>query len=178
MRAWTARLGELGDVFPFDYPYMLAKRRAPDPLEILIQAHGAAVDRAAQQFPGRETVLIGKSMGGRIGCHLATRRAVARVVCFGYPLRGQGPNGKLRDAVLRELTTPILFIQGTRDPLCPLELLADVRQAMRAPNELHVVEHGNHSLEVSKGELKRSGRTQADVNREILSVIRAFVSSA
>jgi predicted alpha/beta-hydrolase family hydrolase len=99
-------------------------------------------------------------------------------VCFGYPLKGQGANGKLRDAVLRELTTPILFVQGTRDPLCPLELLANVRQQMRAPNELHVVEHGNHSLEVTRGELKRSGRTQADVDREILSAIRAFVQSA
>jgi len=40
---------------------------------------------------------------------------------------------KLRDKVLRELTTPILFVQGTHDSLCPLDLLADVRRMMSAP---------------------------------------------
>ena len=38
-----------------------------------------------------------------------------------------GDQAKLRDEVLLALKTPILFAQGTRDPLCPLHLLENVR---------------------------------------------------
>ncbi len=76
------------------------------------------------------------------------------LVCFGYPLCGGGDPTKLRDQVLREITTPILFVQGTRDPLCPLELLESVRTQMRAANQLHVVEGGDHSLLVTKSRLR------------------------
>ncbi len=33
--------------------------------------------------------------------------------------------------------TPILFVQGTGDALCPLDVLVRVRGEMRAANELH-----------------------------------------
>ena len=69
-------------------------------------------------------------MGGRVGCHVALVDPVQAVICFGYPLCGAGDRTKLRDQVLLELKVPILFVQGTRDPLCPLELLEDVRKRM------------------------------------------------
>jgi predicted alpha/beta-hydrolase family hydrolase len=100
---------------------------------------------------------------------------VTALVCLGYPLCGGGDPGKLRDQVLREIRTPVLFVQGTRDPLCPLPVLERVRTEMVAPNEVHVVNGGDHSLGVTKSELKASGKTQDDVNREILQRIREFV---
>src|SRR5205823_6277167 len=99
-------------------------------------------------------VLVGKSMGSRIGCHVATTDRASALVCLGYPLRAQG-SGKIRDEVLLALKTPILFVQGTRDPLCPLELLSEVRERMTAENALHVVEGGDHSLLVTKTGLER-----------------------
>jgi len=76
-------------------------------------------------------------------------RPIAGLVCLGYPLQS-GATGALRDQVLLGLRTPILFVQGTRDPLCPLDKLAAVRPRMTAPNQLFVVEGGDHSLEVSR----------------------------
>src|SRR5205814_1533898 len=111
---------------------------------------------------------IGKSMGGRIGCHVALEEDVAGVVCLGYPLCGAGDRTKLRDKVLRALTTPILFVQGTRDSLCPLDLLEKVRAEMKAPNVLHVVEGGDHSLRVPKSQLQGTSKTQQDINQQIL----------
>ena len=64
----------------------------------------------------------------------------------------------MRDEVLLALRTPILFVQGTRDPLCPLDALAAVRARMTARSELLIVEGGNHSLDVPRG---RSGRASA-----------------
>lgn len=171
MRGWTRRLAALGAVHTFDYPYARLGRKRPDPLPALVAAHAEAADALAGTKA--TTVYLGKSMGGRIGCHLALARPPAALVCFGYPLRA--PSGKTRDAVLLELTTPILFLQGTRDPLCPLELLADVRARMRAPNELVVVDEGDHSLVATRTWCKRQGKSQDDVDGALLSAIAGFL---
>ncbi len=113
-------------------------------------------------------------MGGRIGCHLSLEEKVDGLVCFGYPLCGGGDAKKLRDRVLRDLRTPVLFIQGTRDPLCPLDLLAQIRPAMPAPNALHIVEGGDHSLLVGKRALAAAGKSQDEFDREILAAIARF----
>jgi predicted alpha/beta-hydrolase family hydrolase len=120
--------------------------------------------------------LIGKSMGGRIGCHVALEEEVAGVICLGYPLCGAGDPAKLRDKVLRQLRTPILFVQGTRDLLCPLDLLEQVRAGMTAVNFLHIVDQGDHSLRVATRRLQANGETQDDVDRRVLEAIAAFVS--
>jgi predicted alpha/beta-hydrolase family hydrolase len=176
MRHWAELLRTIGVVSAFDYPYMIERRKRPDPLPRLIDSHREALRQLEQSNDGR-VVLIGKSMGSRIGCHVALEEAVTALVCLGYPLCGGGDPGKLRDRVLRDIRTPILFVQGTRDPLCPLPLLDRVRAEMVAPNELHVVEGGDHSLRASKGQLKASGETQDDVDSRILRSIREFVEA-
>jgi uncharacterized protein len=176
MLHWTALLRTIGVVWAFDYPYRVQGGKRPDPLPTLIAAHRAALDKARQSHIG-PIILIGKSMGGRIGCHVALEETVAGVVCFGYPLCGAGDRTKLRAAVLRKLTTPILFVQGTRDSLCPLDMLAPVRQEIPAPNEIYIVEGGDHSLLVTKTQLKSSGETQEAVDHRILRAIQQFVNN-
>jgi len=174
MRDWAQRLSVLGQVVAFDYPYMLAGRKSPDRQPVLVAAHRDAYDRARAEHPGR-VVLAGKSMGSRMGCHVAVEAEVkpAALVCFGYPLVGQ--NGKLRDEVLRALETPILFVQGTRDPLCPLPRLEALLPELRAPHRLHVVDGGDHSLSVAKATLRGNGETQADVDARILDAVSRFL---
>lgn len=87
-----------------------------------------------------------------------------------------GDRSKLRDKVLREVRTPVLFIQGTRDKLCPLDLLEKARCEMTAPNFLHVVEGGDHSLNVPKRALAAAGRKQNDVDDTICDAINAFLA--
>ena len=177
MQNWKRRLSEIGEVETFDYDYMRAGRKRPDPLPQLIAAHRAALEAAREKHQPDSTFLIGKSMGGRIGCHVSLEEKVDGLVCLGYPLCAMGDRTKLRDEVLRALTTPILFVQGTRDALCPLDLLERVRAEMKAPNFLHVVEGGDHSLRVPKRQLQATGETQEDVDQRILQAIAKFVSS-
>jgi uncharacterized protein len=173
MQHWRQRLLTIGDVDVFDYPYMQQGRRRPDPLPQLIEAHRKALIDVGR---GGTTILIGKSMGGRIGCHVSLEEEVEAIVCLGYPLCGGGDQSKLRDKVLRALQTPILFVQGTRDSLCPLDLLERVRAEMRAPTFLHVVEGGDHSLLASKRHLAAAGETQEEADRRILEAIAKFVA--
>src|SRR5205807_507889 len=173
MQRWKESLTQIGDVETLDYDYMREGRKRPDRLPQLISAHRAALAAARTKTSG-PIILIGKSMGGRIGCHVALEEKVNGVVCLGYPLCAMGDHSKLRDQVLRDLRTPILFVQGTRDALCPLDLLEAVRSQMVAPNFLHVVEAGDHSLLLRKKDL--GGQTQEDVDQRILKIIAEFVA--
>lgn len=177
MRHWTKLLASIGVVRNFDYPYMSEGRRRPDPLPKLIAFHREALHQLRLSHSG-PAILIGKSMGSRIGCHVALNDEVEAVVCLGYPLCGGGDPAKLRDQVLLELSKPILFIQGTRDPLCPLIILDKVRARMGAPNELYVVEGGDHSLHLTKRQLSAYGETQDNVDQQILQRIRTFVDES
>jgi uncharacterized protein len=172
MRRWAARLAALGRVVPFDYPYAKAGRKAPDRQPVLVAAHRAALAEARGDGP---VVLAGKSMGSRIGCHVALEEGVSALVCLGYPLRGA--RGELRSEVLLALRTPILFVQGSRDPLCPLDALEEVRRRMTAPSALHVVEGGNHSLEVGAGALRQARETQEGIEARAAGAIASFLDA-
>jgi len=172
---WKRRFSEIGYVETFDYDYMREGRKRPDALPKLIAAHRTALSDARKKYPAESTILIGKSMGGRIGCHLSLDEKVDGLVCLGYPLCAMGDRTKLRDEVLRALNTPILFVQVTRDPLCPLDLLERVRTEMKTQNVLHVVNGGDHSLRVPKRQLQATGETQKDIDQQILKAIAGFV---
>ena len=174
MQRWKERLAVIGHVETFDYSYMQQGQRRPDPLPQLIAAHRQVL-RDARGDSAQPVILIGKSMGGRIGCHVALQEAVSGVVCLSYPLCGGGDPSRLRDKVLRELKTPILFVQGTRDSLCPLDLLKGVIGEMKTQTFLHIVEDGDHSLLVAKRQLKKDDETPEDVDERILTAIAAFV---
>lgn len=175
MLAWASRLGVLGDVVTLDYLYVREGRRAPDRLPVLVAAHRAALDGARRDRPGVPVVLAGKSMGSRVGCHVACEVRVDAIVCLGYPLRGA--RGDLRDQVLLALETPVLFAQGTRDALCPLDELEAVRARMRAPSSLHRVEGGDHGLVVRRRALQAAGETQEDADRRTLGAVQAFLAA-
>jgi len=174
MQRWRTYLEMVGQVQMFNYAYLREGRRRPDPLPRLIATHRHALAEARKQT-NAPVILIGKSMGGRIGCHVSLEEQVNGLVCLGYPLCGGGDPAKLRDKVLRELTTPILFVQGTRDPLCPLDLLESVRRKMNAPTFLQLVEGGDHSLLVSKRHLQAAGETQPNSDAGIIGAISSFI---
>jgi hypothetical protein len=189
MAAWRDRLAAVGRVVTFDYPYMQKGRRSPDRLPALVAAHRQALAEARVGVGvgvGEAIFLIGKSMGGRIGCHLAVEELAARdraaaipiagVIALGYPLRSAS-SGALRDQVLLALRTPILFVQGTRDPLCALDELETVRAKMTVPSMLFVVDGGDHSLELLARQRKATGETQEGSDARVLEAIAAFVRS-
>src|SRR5438128_7925950 len=175
MQNWKERLSEIGDVETFDYDYMREGRKRPDPLPKLLAVHREALVNAREKHRSARTFLIGKSMGGRVGCHVSLEERVDGLICLGYPLCAMGDRSRLRDEVLRALTTPILFVQGSRDSLCPLDLLERGRAEMRVPNFLHVVEGGDHSLRVRKRQLQATGETQRGIDQRILSAIAGFL---
>jgi len=176
MKRYRDLLSSFAELWTFDYPYMASGRKAPDRLPALIEAHRDELSRFRAALPEATSKLLlaGKSMGGRVGCHVSLVEAVSGLVCFGYPLRGQ--NGKLRDEVLLALRCPILFVQGTRDAMCPLPELAQVRKRMTAPSDVFVVDGGDHSLEGTKTGLKQRGTSQTHVEQTIRNAVQRFAA--
>ena len=100
---------------------------------------------------------------------------VKGLICLGYPLCAMGDRTKVRDGVLRALGTPILFVQGTRDALCPLDLLESVRASDESSR--HSARRPRRRSFVSRGkrQLQADGETQEEVDRRILETIAHFV---
>jgi predicted alpha/beta-hydrolase family hydrolase len=160
-----AREGAL--VLRFNFAYTEAGRRSPDRPPVLIATWRAAAAwlAARPEAKDRPLVLGGKSMGGRIASHVAALGDRCDGLWFlGYPLHPAGQPQKMRDAHLADAPCPMLFLAGTRDPLCDLALLRPVIERLGPRATLHVVEGGDHSFDV----LKSSGRTPAEVEEEIL----------
>lgn len=104
-------------VVRFEFPYMAARREggrrgAPDRAPVLLETWRQVIrhHRNGRLFIG------GKSMGGRIATMVADEMGVAGAVCFGYPFHPPGKPEQLRTAHLEAIATPILILQGERDP--------------------------------------------------------------
>ena len=147
-------------VFRFNFPYMDARRRAPDSPPVLQKTWNAAIQRAVPPDRGMPLVAGGKSMGGRIASMLAAAQGEtflgAALVFFGYPLHPPGNPDRLRDAHLPRIRVPMLFIQGTRDPLARFDLVEGVIKRLEPLARLFVVADGDHSFRVRGA--KRSDR--------------------
>lgn len=138
-------------VVTFDFPYMQARRKIPDPAPVLERAFQDAFEEAVGSGPGGICWFVGgKSMGGRIATQALARDMLAPrpsgVVCFGYPLHPPGKPAVRRDGHLTHVAVPILLLHGTRDPFgSPAEMSALV-EALPG-STLHLVDDGDHSLQ-------------------------------
>ncbi|XVF51339.1 hypothetical protein PTKIN_Ptkin04bG0177200 [Pterospermum kingtungense] len=165
------------EVVTFDYPYISGgKRKAPPKAEKLVDFHSDVVKNAVSKYPGHPLILAGKSMGSRISCMVSGREDIAAslIVCLGYPLKGM--NGAVRDETLLELTVPVMFVQGTKDGLCPLDKLEAVRKKMKAMSGLHEIDGGDHSFKISKRHLQTTGSTQEKAEDAAVQAIASFLT--
>lgn len=70
----------------------------------------------------------------------------------------------------------VCVVQGSKDALCPLEKLEATRKKMKALNELHVVDGGDHSFKIGKKHLQANGSTQQEAEAVAVQAIAAFIS--
>ncbi len=140
------------DVLSFHYAYMTrmlreGRRRPPDPMERLEAVHDRALEELSKLRPGRRALLIGKSMGGRVGSHIAAKGAsAAGLVLVGYPLHPAKVPQKQRSEHFRALVQPALFLSGTRDALCELPLLRRALASYGGPATLVEIEGADHDF--------------------------------
>jgi predicted alpha/beta-hydrolase family hydrolase len=156
----------------YQFPYMERGGGAPDPRPVILATVRAAVAAAAALAPGLPLLAGGRSFGGRMTSHAAAEGGLPDVrglVFFAFPLHPAGRPGTERAAHLARVPQPMLFLQGTRDALCDLDLLRPVLAGLPGAT-LHVAEGADHSFHV----LKSSGRADAEVMAELAAAVRAW----
>jgi predicted alpha/beta-hydrolase family hydrolase len=175
MEALAGRLADRRiSTFRYQFPYMEAGRGRPDYQPVLLKTVRSAVTAAAVLSDGLPLFAGGKSMGGRMTSLAAAKQplaAVQGIVFFAFPLHpGQKP-GVERGEHLRAVDVPLFFLQGTRDKMAPLDLLRPVCRNLLPTPTVHVVEGADHGFHV----LKRSGRTDDEVQDELADATRSWI---
>src|SRR5262249_22038331 len=90
---------------------------------------------------------------------------------LGFPLHPAGKPSDERARHLSDVRVPMLFLQGSRDALADLALLRPVIEQLGDRASLHVFDEADHSFHVPA----RSGRRDADVRREMLDALAAWI---
>ena len=160
----------------WEFGYMAARRagrRPPPPrAETLIPEYRTAVERLAASGP---LVIGGKSLGGRVASLVADELhgagAACGLLCLGYPFHPPAKPEALRTAHLRELRTPALICQGTRDPFGTREEVAGY--ALSPAVEILWLEDGDHDLRPRQAV---SGLTAADHLRTLGAAVAAWAA--
>src|SRR6266849_6099395 len=115
----------------FNFEYMEAKRRVPDPQPKMQARYRAVVSEVIAQHQPKQLIIGGKSMGGRVASYIAADTpGVSGLLFLGYPLHPPGKPDQLRDQHLYGLTLPMLFISGTKDTFAERHLLEEVVRKM------------------------------------------------
>ena len=175
MRLYASGLADRGfDAMTFNFVYSERGRGAPDPKAKLESCYLAVIDaaKAHKKLRGNRLVIGGKSMGGRIASQVAASQAkdVAGLVFLGYPLHPPGRFDKMRDAHLKDIKAPMLFIQGTRDAFGTPDELRVIIKRDNLPATIYVIEGGDHSFKVPK-----SMGSQDEIHAAIMDEIARFL---
>ena len=160
----------------YQFPYMEKGSRRPDPPALAHATVRAAVIEAARLCPGLSLIAGGKSFGARMTSQAQSAMplpGVTGLAFFGFPLHPAGKPSVTRADHLDAIEIPMLFLQGTRDKLAEMTLLAPVVQRLGPRATLHRVEQADHAFHVPA----RSGRGDQAVMGELAQVFASWVDA-
>jgi len=160
----------------YQFPFMEQGSRRPDRPALAHATVRAAVEAAARLAPSLPLVAGGRSFGGRMTSQAqaeAPLPGVRGLVFLGFPLHPASKPSDDRAKHLSEVRIPMLFLQGTRDTLAVMQLLAPLVEQLGDAATLAPVQDADHSFHVPA----RSGRTDMQVLGEMLDTLAAWIRS-
>ena len=154
----------------FNFPSMERGSKRPDSPPVAHAAVRAAVAEARRRLPALPLLAGGKSFGGRMSSQaqaLAPIDGVCGLVFVGFPLHPAGKPGLERAQHLREVTCPMLFLQGARDDLADLALLREAIAPLGSRATLRVFDDADHAFHVRAS----SGQSDSQVREALADAI-------
>jgi predicted alpha/beta-hydrolase family hydrolase len=158
----------------FNFPFAEARRRRPDDMVVLRRCLRAAIGLLARDPTAAPAHLVvaGKGLGAQAAADLSLDRVRADgLVLLGYPLHARGRPEEPQADQLYRAVSPMLFLTGSRDPQCDVDVLRQTLARVGAPTALHVVQEADNHFKV----LKKSGRTPQEVQEELAGVVDAWI---
>jgi len=160
--------------FRYQFPFMEQGSKRPDPPSLAHATVRAAIAEASRLTAGLPLVAGGRSFGGRMTsqAQAASPLPGVRALAFlGFPLHPAGRPSDERGKRLAQVCIPMLFLQGSRDALADLRLLQPLVARLGRNATLSLFQDADHAFHVPA----RSGRTDAEVGREILEALAAWI---
>jgi predicted alpha/beta-hydrolase family hydrolase len=160
----------------YQFPYMEAGGKRPDPPELAHATVRAAASQAGRLAPALPLVAGGKSFGGRMTSQAQAASPLPGVLglaFLGFPLHPAKRPSEERAKHLFDVRVPMLFLQGARDQLADTRLLSSVTRRLGERASLHLIADADHSFHVPA----RAGRKDTDVRSEMLDALVAWTLS-
>jgi uncharacterized protein len=178
MQAVAVGLAERGiATLRYQFPYMERKSRRPDPPALCHATVRAAVAEATRLAPDLPLFAGGRSFGGRMTSQAqaqAPLEGVRGLAFLAFPLHPAERPGTDRAMHLQQVEIPMLFIQGTRDPLADLGLLRPLIASLGARATLHLLDDADHSFHVPT----RSGHKDSEVQAAALDALCSWLDAS
>jgi len=136
----------------FNFPFMENKKGRPDTPAVAHQTIETAIAKAQKLFPSLPLFVSGKSFGGRMSSQLLAANNnmnVKGIIFYGFPLHPAGKPSVDRAEHLKQITIPMLFLQGTRDTLATWSMMQEVCSSLPTA-QLVEIEGADHSFKAGK----------------------------
>ncbi len=136
----------------FNFPFTEHKKGRPDVPAVAHKTIEAAINNAHETFPSLPLFAAGKSFGGRMTSQYLSSHphaAIKGIIFYGFPLHPPGKPSSERAEHLKDITAPMLFLQGTKDELATLSLIEEVCSSL-SPATLIKIEGANHAFKAGK----------------------------
>jgi predicted alpha/beta-hydrolase family hydrolase len=176
MAASAEGLGERGvATLRYQFPYMERGSKRVDPPHVAQAAVRAAVADVRRRAGGLPLFAGGRSFGGRMTSQAQAKaplEGVQGLIFFAWPLHPAGKPSVERAAHLADVAVPMLFLQGTNDPLAELGLLQQTVSGLGGRARLELAQDADHSFHVPA----RTGRRDPEVLAELLEAAAAWIA--
>jgi hypothetical protein len=159
----------------YQFPYMEQGAKRPDRPPLAHATVRAAVGEARRLAPSLPLFAGGKSFGGRMASQAQAEVPLPEVrglVFLGFPLHPANKPSDDRARHLSQVKIPMLFVQGARDSLADMKLLAPIVERLGRLATLTPIDGADHAFHV----LARSGRTDTQALDEGLDAISTWVA--
>ncbi len=158
----------------FNFPFAESGKRRPDKDAVLERAFAEAVHLLGRDPTAAPAHLFlgGKGLGARTAARLAmTRMRLEGLFFLAHPLHKADKVDEVDADHLYRIIAPMLFLQGSRDRYCDLDVLRRTLLRVGAPTQLQVIEEADHAFKV----LKKSGRTHEELLAQVLSALDGWM---
>jgi len=156
MVALSQSLAEEGiTTLRFNFPFTENKKGRPDTPAVAHQTIETAILKAKKLFPKLPLFVAGKSFGGRMTSQCLAAHpndTVKGIIFYGFPLHAPGKPSVERAGHLKDVKTPMLFLQGSRDEFADWKLIESVTASLPLA-ELIKIEGANHAFKAGKQDI-------------------------
>ena len=131
----------------FNFPFIEKKQRRVDFPAVAHKTVEAAISEGRRSFPDLPLFAAGKSFGGRMSSQYLSAHPVdfvQGIIFYGFPLHPPDKVSSERAEHLKPVSTPILFLQGTKDEMAEPNLFRQVCTSLQRSTlvEIEGADHG------------------------------------